>query len=204
MATKRRYHLKRRAERQEETHQRILDATVALHQRSGAPGVTISAVAEQAGVERLTVYRHFPDEAALLTAATSYYLDANPPPDPEPWRAITDPEVRLRVGVTAAYTYHQQTEAMIGSLIQGMPFKPVICDALESYAVHWRRVHHILAEGWDAPDPALLTAAVGHAISFKTWHSLIRDLHLSNAQAVELMIGAVRSTLQSAATGKVA
>jgi AcrR family transcriptional regulator len=200
MATKRKYHLKRRAERQEETRQRILDATVALHQRVGVPGITISAVAEQADVERLTVYRYFPDETALLTATTTYYLEANPPPDPEPWRAISDPEVRLRVGVTAAYTYHQQTEAMIGALIQGMPFKPVICDALESYAVHWRRVQEILAEGWDTPDPALMVAAVGHAISFKTWHSLIRDLHLSNAQALELMMGTVRSTLESTPT----
>src|SRR3954470_19742575 len=100
---KRTYQLKRRAERQEETRQRILAATVALHERVGVPGTSISAVAEQAGVERLTVYRHFADEAALLTAATTYYLEANPPPDPEPWRDIADPETRLRVGLTAAY-----------------------------------------------------------------------------------------------------
>src|SRR6185503_16815167 len=114
MTTKRKYQLKRRAERQEETRQRILDATVALHERAGVPGTTISAVAEQAGVERLTVYRHFPDEAALLTAATDYYLAAHPPPDPLAWRDIADPVLRLRAGLTAAYAYHQQTEGMIG------------------------------------------------------------------------------------------
>jgi AcrR family transcriptional regulator len=191
--TKRKYELKRRAERQEETHQRILDATVALQERVGVPGTTISAVAEQAGVERLTVYRHFPDETALLTAATAYYLEANPPPDPEPWREIADPEARLRTGLTAAYAYHRQTESVIGRLIQGLPYKPVICDALEGYSAYWVRVQQILSEGWDAPNPALIAAAIGHTLSFKTWHSFVRDLGLDQAQAIELMVGMVRN-----------
>jgi AcrR family transcriptional regulator len=189
----RKYDLKRRAERQEETRRRILDATVAVHERYGIPGTTISAVAEEAEVERLTVYRHFPDESALLTAATSHYLEAHPPPNPEPWRNIADPVVRLHVGLTAAYDYHQRTERMLGRLIQGMPFKPIICDALETYAVHWRAVQQILAIGWDAPNPAIVMAAVGHSLAFTTWHSLVRDLVLDNTQAVEMMVGTVRS-----------
>jgi AcrR family transcriptional regulator len=193
MMTKRKYQLKRRAERQEETRQRILDATVALHERVGVPGTTISAVAEQAGVERLTVYRHFPDETALLTAATASYLEAHPPPDPEPWRDIADPEARLRIGLTAAYAYHRQTESLIGRLIQGLPYKPVICDALEGYSAYWVWVQQILSEGWDAPDPALIAAAIGHTLSFKTWHSFVRDLGVDQAQAIELMVGMVRN-----------
>lgn len=188
---KRKYQLNRRAKRQNETRQRILDATIALQQRVGVFGTTISAIAEKAGVERLTVYRHFPDETALLTAATTYYLETNPPPDPESWRDIADPRLRLRVGLTATYAYHQQTDSMIAHLIQGMPYKPVVCDALEGYFAHWTRVHGILSEGWDTPNPELLKAAVGHALSFKTWHSLMRDLGLDNAQAIELMIGMI-------------
>jgi AcrR family transcriptional regulator len=195
MTVKRKYQLKRRAERQEETCQRILDATVALQERVGVPGTTISSVAEQAGVERLTVYRYFPDETALLTAATAYYLKENPCPNPEPWKAIADPEARLHVGLTAAYAYHEQTEGMIGHLIQGLPFKPVVCNALEGYSTHWINVQHILSEGWDGANPELVTVAVGHTISFKTWHSLVRDLGLNNTKAVELMVGMVRSCI---------
>lgn len=191
--TKRKYELKRRAERQEETRQRILDATITLHEQVGVPGTSISAVAQQAGVERLTVYRHFPDEAALLTAAATYYLETHPPPDPEPWRGIIDSVVRLRVGLTAAYAYHQQTEGMIGGLIQGLPYKPIICDALEGYFSYWKNVQAILSEGWDVSNMVLLTAAIGHSVSFKTWYSLIRDLGLDNAQAVALMVDMVRS-----------
>ena len=55
-----------------------------LHQALGPAKTTISAIAERAGVQRLTVYRHFPDERALLSACSSHYVVANPPPDPEP------------------------------------------------------------------------------------------------------------------------
>ena len=66
----RRYTLKRRAELQAETRQRIVDAAVALHSSVGPAATTISAIAEHAGVERLTVYRHFPDELTLLRACS--------------------------------------------------------------------------------------------------------------------------------------
>jgi AcrR family transcriptional regulator len=188
METKRKYQLKRRAQRQEETRQSILDATIALQERIGVLGTTISAVAEEAGVERLTVYRHFPNETALLTAATTSYLEQNPPPDPEPWRDIFDPRDRLRVALNDVYAYHQQTEGVIGHLIQGMPYKPVVCDALEGYMHHWKRAQRILSEGWNVSDPKQIKAAIGHALSFKTWQSLIRDLGLNNAQAIELML----------------
>ena len=84
----RRYALKRRADRQNETRQRIVEATVHLHQTIGGAKTTISAIAEKAGVERLTVYRHFPDEKTLFTACTSHYLALNPPPDPAAWEKI--------------------------------------------------------------------------------------------------------------------
>jgi AcrR family transcriptional regulator len=77
----RKYEMKRRAERQEETRQRITEATVELHQALGPAKTTISAIAEKAGVQRLTVYRHFPDEHALFVACTSHYMGQNPPPE---------------------------------------------------------------------------------------------------------------------------
>ena len=92
----RKYEMKRRARRQEETRRRITEAAVRLHQALGPAKTTISAIAERAGVQRLTVYRHFPDERALLSACSSHYAAANPPPDPEPWTRIPDPEDRLR------------------------------------------------------------------------------------------------------------
>ena len=87
----RKYQLNKRAERQQETRRRIEAAAIALHEEVGGVAATITAIAERAGVSRLTVYRHFPDERSLLTACTGTYLAANPPPDPRDWARIPDP-----------------------------------------------------------------------------------------------------------------
>ncbi len=72
--TKRSYNLGQRASSQEETPRRIVDATVALHEEIGPRATTISAIAEKASVQRLTVYRHFPDETELFKACTSHWF----------------------------------------------------------------------------------------------------------------------------------
>jgi AcrR family transcriptional regulator len=68
------YKLKRRAERQEETRLRIARAAVELHGTVGPSKTTISALAEEAGVSRPTVYSHFPDELSLFKACSSLFL----------------------------------------------------------------------------------------------------------------------------------
>src|SRR5688572_3264532 len=108
----RKYEQRLRAERREETRQRIVEAAVALHEAVGGAGATISAIAERAGVERATVYRHFPDERSLFTACTRHYNAANPPPDPSPWHEIPAPETRLRVALAEIYAYYRRTERM--------------------------------------------------------------------------------------------
>jgi AcrR family transcriptional regulator len=58
-------------------------AAVEMHQDVGPANATISAIAERAGVQRLTVYRHFPDERALLSACSAHYAAGHPRPDPD-------------------------------------------------------------------------------------------------------------------------
>ena len=104
----RKYQLNKRAERQQETRRRIEAAAIALHEEVGGVAATITAIAERAGVSRLTVYRHFPDERSLLTACTGTYLAANPPPDPRDWARIPDPAVRLRIALAELYPYYRR------------------------------------------------------------------------------------------------
>ena len=99
---KRPYRMTRRAELEEETRRRITESTVELHEELGPARTSISAVAERAGVRRSTVYRHFPDEAALFAACSSHWRAANPPPDPRAWAAIADPAVRTETGAPRA------------------------------------------------------------------------------------------------------
>src|SRR3954462_11550528 len=100
MARKRKYELKARAEAQEETRRRITEVTVQLHQEVGPAKTTISEIAKRAGVQRLTVYNNFPDEASLLGACSAHYSGEHPPPDPGTWQSIRDPVRRARTALT--------------------------------------------------------------------------------------------------------
>src|SRR6476469_283664 len=97
------YTLKRRAEQQTETRQRIVDATVDLHSSVGPANTTISMIAERAGVQRHTVYAHFPDERSLFMACSGEVYERDPLPNADQWRAIEDCAERLRSGLTAVY-----------------------------------------------------------------------------------------------------
>ena len=190
----RKYELRRRAERQAETRRRIVEATVALHEALGPTRTTISDVAARAGVERATVYRHFPDERALLAACTGHYLAQHPPPDPEPWGAIADPEARLRGALAEVYAYHRRTERMTDRAERDLPDLPALREVLAPNFAYWARIRAALAEGWPVPEErrALVAAGVGHAIAFATWRSLVREQGLDDAQAVAAMVAMVR------------
>lgn len=191
----RKYELQRRAQRQEETRQRIVEAAVHLHQTVGGAKATISAIAELAGVERLTVYRHFPDERSLITACTSHYLAQNPPPDPGSWQSLDDALERFRRGLGEIYAYHRRTQPMSSHAMHDLEEVPVLREVLAPYFAYWERVREVLASVWEKEDAVACTrirAAIGHAISFQTWRSLTSEQGLEDAEAIELMVGMVR------------
>jgi AcrR family transcriptional regulator len=187
------YELRRRAERQAETRQRIIEATVELHATLGGGRTTISDIAERAGVERATVYRHFPDEQTMFAACTGHFLAQHPPPDPAPWLEIADPAARLRRGLTEVYAYRRRTERMADRTDRDLPDLPALRAALAPTFAHWARIRDVLATGWaTAPERELLVARViGHALAFSTWRSLVREQGLDEAQAVAAMAAMV-------------
>lgn len=190
----RKYDMKRRGKRQEETRRRIVEATVELHETVGMARTTISAIAEKAGVQRLTVYRHFPDERALFTACTAHWSAANPPPDPASWTQVADPEERLRVALSEVYAYHRRTEPMIANVMRDAQVHPLTREMSEPYFQLWDRMRYVLATGWGVEGECLelLLAALGHALDFETWRSLVRRQGLSEERAVEVVVGMVR------------
>ena len=58
------------------------------------------------------------------------------------------------------------------------------------YYTHWRRAADVVLSAWQVRGRkrTLLRAAIGHALAFPTWRSLVRDQGLTDAQAVELML----------------
>jgi len=179
------YQLKRRAERQGQTRQRIIEAAIELHQTIGPAATTVSEIAERAEVGRVTVYRHFPDELSLSRACSGQYFERNPLPEPERWQAIRDPLERLRVGLRETYAYHRATEAMMTHALADARDHPVVAP----YHEHWRRAADVLTEPWrERGRRRTLRAAIALALSFDTWRTLTREQRLTDDQAAELML----------------
>jgi AcrR family transcriptional regulator len=187
---KRSYQLKRRAEAQGETRQRIVDAAIELHQAKGLAATSVSDIAERAAVGKVTVYRHFPDEAALVNACSGHYFLLHPFPDPEDWQRIADSSERLCQGLRETYAYHRATEPMIARILAEARDHPVMAP----YHANWQRAVDVLADAWPEPAryDALLRAAVALALSFDTWRLLTRGQGLTDAQSIALMMPLVR------------
>lgn len=189
------YRKRRRAELEQHTTRRITEATVALHREVGPAKTTISAVAERAGVQRLTVYRHFSDERQLVHACSAHWSAEHPPPDPSPWPEIADPEQRLRRALEAFYAYYASDEAMIGNVLRDAPSMPALAETIAGFPDYLAAVVEVLAAGWAARGRRreLLLAAIGHVLDFETWRSLERRQGLDRARAIALAVGMVRA-----------
>src|SRR5262245_5638249 len=109
---KRRYVLQARGEQVAETRARIVGAIMELHEEVRPRNTTVSAIAARAGVERLTVYRHFRDEAAMFAACSHRYFELNPPPDPAAWAGEREPARRVRRGLEELYAFFGRTSPM--------------------------------------------------------------------------------------------
>jgi AcrR family transcriptional regulator len=182
--------MSRRAEHVDETRQRIVDAAVSLHGSIGPAATTISAVAETAGVTRLTVYRHFPDDAALFEACSADWLARQRVPDPTQWAAIADPPARLRAGLADIYRFYRAGADMLFRIHRDIDHIPAARrDFLHDRD---RRLADLLAAtltGTPA-ERRRRRAAIGHSVSFWTWWSLCHELGLSDRDAIEVMVAA--------------
>jgi AcrR family transcriptional regulator len=180
----RQYTLRKRAESQDGTRQRIVEATVAVHQRLGPRHATISAIAAEAGVQRLTVYRHFPDESALFAACTSRWLEDNPPPDPADWEGVPIPSERLHAALLALYAYYRRTERMWSVSYRDVDEVPALQAPMQGVEDYLDTLQRGLVAAWpSALRTKALKAIVAHCLRFATWQSLVRQGGLSQADA---------------------
>jgi len=172
----------------EDTRRRIVEATAELHEEVGPADTTITAVAERAGVQRLTVYRHFPDDAALIGACSAHWSDGHPLPDPSSWTGIPEPEARLRKALGMIYAYFRDGAAMLEQVLRDEDEVPELAEVMAPWWEYMGEVAGGLAAGWgtDADRQRLVRAVVGHSLRFWTWRSLA-DEGLSDHEAVELM-----------------
>jgi AcrR family transcriptional regulator len=192
---KRKYELKQRAAEMAATRLRITEAAVELHGTVGPARTTLSAIAERAGVQRHTVYRHFPTEADLFGACSSHYMAINPLPDLEVWRAISDPEQRLSRALGELYAYYERTGPMFSNVLRDAELVEAVPPTLVPLQVYLAEAAEILAAGRHTRGRRrrVLDAAVHHAIDFRTWRSLTSDDRITRTEAAELAVAFIES-----------
>lgn len=182
------YTLKARAESQAETRRRIVEAAVDLHSTVGPSKTTISMIAEKAGVQRHTIYAHFPDERSVLMACSGHALEQDPIPDATAWRAIGDPAERLRVGLRAVYDWFERNESLTACVLRDAEnYAPVQEIMALRYAPAIGAWHEVLGEKLKGKQRPLLALA----LSYHTWRTLARETGLKQADAVKTMVAAI-------------
>lgn len=181
---KRRYELKARAKGQQATRARIAAAAAALHEEVGVGKTTVADIARRAGVQRLTVYNHFPDLETLLPACSAHWLAAHPQPDLGPALALADPSERLCSVLTALYGWYRENEAMQRRMFGERTTVPDLDAWLaQSADVRLAALADAVSDGFARADARPLAAL---ALDFWTWQRLARE-GLDDAAAASLM-----------------
>jgi AcrR family transcriptional regulator len=182
------YTLKRRAEQQAETRQRIVEAAVDLHSSVGPVRTTLSMVAERAGVQRHTLYAHFPDERSLFLACSGLAMERDPFPDAAAWRTIGDRRERLRTGLTAVYGWYERNASLAACVLRDAEYDPLTKEVTElRLGPPMTACYDVLGAKLSAKQQALLRLALG----FFTWRSLARESGLKQSAAVGAMVQAI-------------
>ena len=191
---KRKYTLKRRASKQQQTRERIVDAAMALHEELGPAATTISALAKRAGVQRLTVYRHFENDKELFGACTSKWLGLHPPPDLSKFEN-ENPAVRTHAFLLALFRYYRKTEKMWSGAYRDVEKVPALAEPMKGFDNYLAGIAKELAVDWAQSKPKLLQATLGHAVRFATWRSLAEQ-RLSDKAMADLVCSWARAAYE--------
>jgi AcrR family transcriptional regulator len=182
------YTLRRRAEQQAETRRRIVEAAVDLHSSVGPALTTFSMIAERAGVQRHTLYAHFPDERSIFLACSGLAMERDPLPDADPWRAIEDQRERLRAGLLAIYGWYERNASLAACVLRDAEHHALTRETAEMrFAPYMVAYREVLGAKLRTKQRAVLQLA----LSFFTWRTLVRDGGLKPSAAVEAMVQAV-------------
>lgn len=186
------YQQRARAAGRARTRDQILDAALALHEEVGFAATTIAAIADRAGVQRLTVYRHFPNDRVLVDGCAARWRALHPAPV-DRWSAIADPRQRVRVALDALYEYYSTAEPTLAQLILERERIPLVGGWLEPHDRLIDGLRERLTEGWglSGRPRTWLDALVAHALTVDTWRSLVLDAELTAADAARIMARSV-------------
>lgn len=178
----------KRAVQEAETRQRIVEAALALHGEIGPSATTISMIAERAGVQRHTVYAHLPDDRAIFLACSSLHAERDALPSPDQWAATNDPETRLRQALAALYGWFARNEQLVAAVLRDAEDNATLREISDlRFGQPLGAIFASLSDGLSHTQQA----ALGLALSFHTWRTLVRSAGLATTAAVDLMVRTV-------------
>lgn len=190
---KRSYQLKARADRLHETRERIVEATLELHGELGPARTTIAEIARRAGVERLTVYNHFPEEAELFAACQTLFVSRHPFPDLGPALSLADPKARTRAVLGALYASYREREPVTTKILRDRSVLPALNGLLEkTLDANLSALASQLASGFRTRGnrSVQVRALLALALDFWTWH-LLKAQGVNDDSAATLMAGVI-------------
>ncbi|HUR79829.1 MAG TPA: helix-turn-helix domain-containing protein [Thermoanaerobaculia bacterium] len=180
MAATRTYTKRLRAEGEQETRQRIVEAIMSLHEDVGPARTTVSGIAERAGVQRLTVYRHFPDDASMLRACSAHWAELHPLPLPPIDGAQAGGALR------ALYAWYRQNAAMLSNVCRDAQAMPLVKTTLQGMEDALDELAARIDRGYGRRS-ADRRRTIRHAVAFATWQSL-SALTRDDRKAAELAL----------------
>ena len=186
---KRQYVMRRRAASQAQTRHRILDAALRLYEHHGPADTTLLAIAEHAGVQRLTLYRHFEDERSLLDAVWAHWSRLHPFPSVERLTGTADPRQRVRIALEGVYGFYDGAAAFLIRTIADRERMPALAELLAPFDEWTAEFRRRLADGWGVHGRARdwVMALIRHSLHLDTWRSLVREGGLPAADAARLL-----------------
>lgn len=186
----RKYTLRKRAEQLADTRRRIVEATVDLHGEIGPAATTLTMIAERAGVQRHTLYAHFPDERSLLLACSGLAVERDPLPDSAPWTELPSVRERLRQGISALYGWYARNENLLACVLRDAEHHALTRDVTElRFGPPMSAYRQVLGAGLTTCQSALLAVA----LNFHSWRALAREAQLSPTKAADVMTDAIAS-----------
>ncbi len=182
------YRLGKRAEQQAQTRQRIVEAAVELHGSIGPAATSFSMLAEKAGVQRHTLYAHFPDERSLLLACSAHAMASDLTPDAAAWAGIGDRRDRISAGLSAIYAWYERNAQLLACVLRDAehhaPAREIMTLRYGPSIAAW---HEVLGAGLRQKQRAMLHLA----LSYFSWRALVLEGGLKQAAAVKLMVRAI-------------
>jgi AcrR family transcriptional regulator len=145
-------------------------------------------LADRAGVQRHTLYAHFPDERSLYMACSGLVEERDPLPDAAPWRGIADRREHLTTGLRAVYDWYGRNAALLACVLRDAEHHALTREiSTIRFAPHMADYREVLGAKLSVKQRAMLHLA----LSFFTWRTLVRDGGLTQGAAIAAMVQAV-------------